>query len=197
VRPHLQNNHSKMDWRCGWSSRAPASKHEALSSSNPSPIKKKKEVTSNLIACCYGANVSSQTIYWTLTTSVIVWRGEPLEEIRSWGRAEPSWMVLQPMKEVKKDHLGPSVFSHAEIQHSFLSEEAETGPPSLDTKPASFLIFDIQRPEWWEINFFFWQINQSRVFCYRSTDIIQNLGKWGLGPLKQRAKNWTYVASRC
>jgi hypothetical protein len=40
--PHLQNNQSKMDWRCGSSNRAPALR--GLQGSNPSNTEKKKMV---------------------------------------------------------------------------------------------------------------------------------------------------------
>jgi hypothetical protein len=39
--PHLQNNQSKMDWRCGSSDKDLLCKYKALSS-NPSPTKEKK-----------------------------------------------------------------------------------------------------------------------------------------------------------
>jgi hypothetical protein len=49
LRLHLQNNHGKIDWSYGSSSRAPLCKCEALSL-NPSPIKKKKKKTDELFA---------------------------------------------------------------------------------------------------------------------------------------------------
>jgi hypothetical protein len=40
--PHLQNNHSKIVWKCGSSSRATSLQGKALSS-NPNPINKTKQ----------------------------------------------------------------------------------------------------------------------------------------------------------
>jgi hypothetical protein len=42
MRPHLQNNQSKVDWRCGPSGKAALCKHKVLNS-NPNLTKKKKK----------------------------------------------------------------------------------------------------------------------------------------------------------